>query len=57
MSPLRFLRELVVLGCATGGAVIGYSAGVGAEPTVQVCLSFLGMSVGGGLAEFCMTRP
>lgn len=55
MSP-RFLRELVIMGCAAGGSAIGFGAGVGTEPSVQLILAFLGMALGGAFSELCLTR-
>jgi len=55
MSPRRFFRELAIMACATGGAAIGYSAGVGMETSVQIVLAFLGMALSGAFAEFCLS--
>lgn len=54
MSPRRFIRELVVLACTAGGAVVGYGAGIGMETSVQLVLAFLGMALVGAFAEFCL---
>lgn len=56
MSPTRFLREFVIMVCTVIGTLVGYAAGSGAEPTVQMCLAFLGMALAGAAAEFCLTR-
>lgn len=55
MSPRRLARELVVFGCVVGGTVIGYGAGNGLTPTVQLSLAFLGMALCGAFAEFCLS--
>lgn len=50
----RILRECMVMGCSTAGAVLGYFAADGLEPTVQLALPFLGMALFGAFAEICM---
>jgi hypothetical protein len=49
----RIFREFMVMGCSIGGAVIGYCAASGMEPTAELALSFLGMALGGAFAEIC----
>lgn len=56
MLPRRLIRELFVLGCSSGGAAIGYGAGSGLEPAVQLVTAFLGMALLGAFAEFCLSR-
>jgi hypothetical protein len=50
----RILREFMVMGCSTAGAVLGYCAATEMEPTVQLALPFLGMALFGAFAEICM---
>lgn len=50
----RILREFMVMGCSIGGAVLGFCAADGQEPTVQLALPFLGMALCGAFAEICM---
>jgi len=52
----RIFREYMVMLCTTSGAVLGYCAGTGTEPTVQLVLPFLGMALGGAFAEICIGR-
>lgn len=54
MSPLRFFRELTMLLATVGGAAIGYTATLHMEPTVHLVCTFLGMSLGGAFADFCI---
>lgn len=56
MLPRRLIRELFVFGCTAGGAVIGYGAGRGLEPSAQLATAFLGMGLLGAFVEFCLSR-
>lgn len=54
MSPKRFFRELVLLGCTAGGATLGFAAGGVVNPDARLGLAFLGMAVCGAFADFCL---
>jgi predicted exporter len=54
MSPLRFFREMALFLATAGGAVIGYAATAHMEPTVNLTGAFLGMSLIGMFADFCI---
>jgi hypothetical protein len=54
MSPLRFFREGSIFLAAVVGTAIGYTATLQMEPTVNVVCAFLGMSIGGAFADFCL---
>ena len=54
--PRRLIHELMVMGCSTGGAVLGYCAAAEMAPTVQLSFTFLGMALCGAFAEICMRR-
>lgn len=54
MSTPRLIRELTMLIAAAGGAVIGYAAGQRFESSTHVILAFVGMSVAGAFADFCL---
>lgn len=53
---LRWFREFVLVFCVLLGTLIGYGAGAGQSPQLQMVLAFLGMGLAGGLAEACMRR-
>jgi hypothetical protein len=55
MSPRRFLLETFIFGCGVGGGLIGFCAGWPNE-TYQLIGGFLGFSVLGGFADFCLRR-
>jgi hypothetical protein len=55
--PYRVIKEIMVMGCTAGGALIGWSAGHSLSfPTADVILAFVGMALCGAFAEICMTR-
>jgi hypothetical protein len=54
MSPLRFFREMAIFLAAVGGTVIGYAATTQMEPAVNMTCAFVGMSLGGAFADFCL---
>lgn len=55
MSPRRFVLEAFIFGFGVAGGVIGFCAG-SPDATYQMVGSFVGFSVFGGFADFCLRR-
>lgn len=55
MSLLRFARSVALIVGVVGGTCIGYCAGTHFSfDSSQIICSFLGMSLGGALTDYCL---
>lgn len=54
MSPLRFVREVVMLLAIVGGAAIGFAASVHMSDEMNLTCAFAGMATFGAFADFCI---